>query len=209
MEIGLPWTEKYRPKRLDAVIGHGEVIKRLKAYVTNRNVPNLLFSGPPGCGKCVVGDTPILLADGSITPIKEIVGDIEQNKLIPAKNIEVMSLNKTGKFEARKVSHIYKSKKKTIRITTESGKTVETTPEHPLLTNENGRPIWVNASKLKKGCMLATPRSIMINKKQQKINFIDDKNLRILNNKIMLNSTNVKSISFPKMVTPELSEWLA
>ncbi|MBR9707720.1 MAG: AAA family ATPase, partial [Candidatus Diapherotrites archaeon] len=49
--MGLPWTEKYRPKRLDQIIGHTDVVSRLKAYVKNRNMPNLLFSGPQGTGK--------------------------------------------------------------------------------------------------------------------------------------------------------------
>ncbi|MCZ7391907.1 MAG: replication factor C small subunit, partial [Candidatus Methanoperedens sp.] len=45
------WIEKYRPKKLDDVVGQAEVIKRLKSYVHSRNLPHLLFSGPPGVGK--------------------------------------------------------------------------------------------------------------------------------------------------------------
>jgi replication factor C small subunit len=45
------WIEKYRPKKLDAIVGQEEVIKRLKSYVHSRNLPHLLFSGPPGVGK--------------------------------------------------------------------------------------------------------------------------------------------------------------
>ena len=47
----LPWTEKYRPKKLDEVVGHKEVITTLKAFVKQKNMPNLLFAGPPGIGK--------------------------------------------------------------------------------------------------------------------------------------------------------------
>jgi len=47
----LPWTEKYRPRGLDAVCGQSEVVKSLKAFVKARNMPNLLFAGPPGVGK--------------------------------------------------------------------------------------------------------------------------------------------------------------
>ncbi|MCX8158388.1 MAG: replication factor C small subunit [Candidatus Diapherotrites archaeon] len=47
----LPWVEKYRPKSLSEIIGHEEIIKRLKSYVDNKNVPNLLFTGPAGVGK--------------------------------------------------------------------------------------------------------------------------------------------------------------
>ena len=47
----LPWTEKYRPRNLDNVIGQEGTIKSLKAFVKTKNMPNLLFAGPPGVGK--------------------------------------------------------------------------------------------------------------------------------------------------------------
>lgn len=45
------WTEKYRPKTLDEVIGQKHVTPRLKSYVASRNMPHLLFTGPAGTGK--------------------------------------------------------------------------------------------------------------------------------------------------------------
>lgn len=45
------WVEKYRPKTLDEVVGQEEIVKRLKGYVERKNIPHLLFSGPPGTGK--------------------------------------------------------------------------------------------------------------------------------------------------------------
>ncbi|WP_456328926.1 replication factor C small subunit [Archaeoglobus sp.] len=45
------WVEKYRPRTLDEVVGQDEVIQRLKGYVERKNIPHLLFSGPPGTGK--------------------------------------------------------------------------------------------------------------------------------------------------------------
>ncbi len=45
------WIEKYRPVRLDQVTGQEETIERLKSYVATKNLPHLLFSGPPGVGK--------------------------------------------------------------------------------------------------------------------------------------------------------------
>ncbi|MBD3209967.1 replication factor C small subunit [Candidatus Micrarchaeota archaeon] len=47
----LPWTEKYRPKGLDDVAGQQEAVTSLKAFANTRNMPNLLFAGPPGVGK--------------------------------------------------------------------------------------------------------------------------------------------------------------
>lgn len=45
------WTEKYRPKTLDEVVGQKHVSERLKAYVASRNMPHLMFTGPAGTGK--------------------------------------------------------------------------------------------------------------------------------------------------------------
>jgi replication factor C small subunit len=46
-----PWTEKYRPKVLDEVVGQKHIVSRLKKYVEKKSLPNLLFAGPPGVGK--------------------------------------------------------------------------------------------------------------------------------------------------------------
>jgi replication factor C small subunit len=45
------WVEKYRPRTLDEVVGQDAIVQRLKGYVSQRNIPHLLFSGPPGTGK--------------------------------------------------------------------------------------------------------------------------------------------------------------
>lgn len=45
------WVEKYRPKTLDEIVGHEDIVKVLKGYVKAKNMPHLLFAGPPGTGK--------------------------------------------------------------------------------------------------------------------------------------------------------------
>ena len=45
------WTEKYRPKTLSEVRGQENVVSRLKAFVSSKNMPHLLFAGPAGTGK--------------------------------------------------------------------------------------------------------------------------------------------------------------
>jgi replication factor C small subunit len=59
------WIEKYRPTSLDDVVGQEEIVKRLKSYVRSRNVPHLLFSGPPGVGKTAA----------AISMVRELFGD--------------------------------------------------------------------------------------------------------------------------------------
>ncbi len=43
--------EKYRPQNLDEVVGQDHIIQRLKQYVNEENMPNLMFTGPAGVGK--------------------------------------------------------------------------------------------------------------------------------------------------------------
>lgn len=45
------WTEKYRPSEFSEIKGQEEIVKRVKAFVETKNMPHLLFSGPPGVGK--------------------------------------------------------------------------------------------------------------------------------------------------------------
>ena len=45
------WTEKYRPQKLSEIKGQEQITHRLQAFVTNKNMPHLLFAGPAGVGK--------------------------------------------------------------------------------------------------------------------------------------------------------------
>ncbi len=45
------WVEKYRPKKLDEIVGQDEIVSRLKGFVEKKSLPHLLFAGPAGTGK--------------------------------------------------------------------------------------------------------------------------------------------------------------
>ncbi len=45
------WAEKYRPKSLDDIVNQRDIVERLKHFVREKNMPHLLFAGPPGTGK--------------------------------------------------------------------------------------------------------------------------------------------------------------
>lgn len=47
----MPWIEKYRPKELDKVVSHKEIINTLRKFIEKKSTPHLLFFGPPGTGK--------------------------------------------------------------------------------------------------------------------------------------------------------------
>src|SRR4051812_11645352 len=46
-----PWTEKYRPSKLDEISYQEHVVKALRKQIVSKNLPHLLLYGPPGVGK--------------------------------------------------------------------------------------------------------------------------------------------------------------
>lgn len=47
----LPWIEKYRPKTIDDIISHQDIILSLNKFIDKKSLPHLLFYGPSGTGK--------------------------------------------------------------------------------------------------------------------------------------------------------------
>jgi replication factor C small subunit len=59
------WTEKYRPKKFEEVVGQEEIIKRVKNLTQSMNIPHLLFAGPAGTGKSTL----------ALIVVKELFGE--------------------------------------------------------------------------------------------------------------------------------------
>jgi replication factor C subunit 3/5 len=73
----LPWSEKYRPTSISAVLYHDKIIKSIVNFMSNGKLPHLLFYGQPGSGKCLGYGTPLIKYDGSIVQVQNVkVGDL-------------------------------------------------------------------------------------------------------------------------------------
>ncbi len=177
------WVEKYRPKTLDEIVGQDEVIRRLKSYVKQKNIPHLLFAGPPGTGKTA---TAIALArdlfgenwrdnfiemNASVTPdtliLVRINGVIKRTtfeeidrlffegneEYVVPIGLETLSFREGVGFYP--VSFIARHKAdRILRIRFEGGE-VKVTPDHSVMVlDDDGRIIPKRADELKKGDFL-------------------------------------------------------
>jgi len=51
IDLESPWVEKYRPTSFDEVVSQSIAINNLKEYVSKKNMPHMIFTGPAGTGK--------------------------------------------------------------------------------------------------------------------------------------------------------------
>lgn len=49
--VSVPWIQQYAPKKLEEITGNRKVIDSLQYYLYNKNIPNLIITGPNGSGK--------------------------------------------------------------------------------------------------------------------------------------------------------------
>jgi intein/homing endonuclease len=126
--------------------GENPVLGR-KILMDVANPHLVLVCGKRGGGKCIDGETEIVLQDGSIRKIKDLEFD--------ARNI--LSLNDQMKVKPASKTNFYKRKvSKMLEVKFNSGKTIRLTHEHPLLTIDGWKPV----QELEIGGRIATPRKI-------------------------------------------------
>tara|TARA_R110001592_G_scaffold13564_10_gene61947 strand:- start:655 stop:1566 length:912 start_codon:yes stop_codon:yes gene_type:complete len=66
------WTEKYRPQRINEIIGQNHFTMDANAWIEERNMPNVLIFGNPGNGKTTAG----------MVVAKEILGETFQDNYV-------------------------------------------------------------------------------------------------------------------------------
>src|SRR3989441_616564 len=136
--------------------------------------------GPFGSGKCLDGETPVLLADGRIRRIRELVRDNGNSRTFDDNGEEtlysysnpprVVSLS-NPEFTNAEASMGYKgSTNELLEIQTRSGRRVRVTPVHKLQQlRRDGTIEETSAKLLRPGAYLLTPRKIALNLDQKSI----------------------------------------
>ena len=116
-----------------------------------QNSDLIIIAARPSMGKCVAGDTAILLSDGSVRTIADICA---------LRQAEVLSLDRRGRFvTAQPSDFIYDGLRPVFRVTTRLGRQVDTTLTHPFLTPQRG---WLPLSALRPGDSIAVPRRLPV-----------------------------------------------
>ncbi|MBS3108715.1 Flp pilus assembly complex ATPase component TadA [Candidatus Woesearchaeota archaeon] len=179
-----------------------------------------IISGGTATGKCVHEDTKILLGDGSIRRIKDIV---EENLKEPTKtedgwfsspvNLEVYSMNEERKIEKSKVKYIWKRKEEyLLKIKTRTGREILVTKEHPFFVMDNSNIKEIRADNLKEEDYICCAREIPFIGKVNKINLLH----KIPNNKKLyvkipeiLNEEEIQRIRDKKLKIIKINEWLS
>ena len=114
---------------------------------------NVGVVGHVGHGKCLELKMPVLL-NNSVSTGKELLRDLRFNGevFLEEDEIKVYTLADDGKIRSGIAKRYFEEYHgKLIRITTQSGRWVEVSPNHPFLVNKKGELEWKRAEELKEG----------------------------------------------------------
>jgi len=135
--------------------------------------------GAFGTGKCVDPDTPVLLADGRLRRIRELVGNDNSRVVEEDANetiyqykdpLRLVSLSNPEFNEAEAPVGFKGHSAELVHITTRSGRMLKVTPVHQLhQLSPDGAVVETPAGKLKPGDFLVAPRKIPLALKAQTI----------------------------------------
>lgn len=138
-------------------------------------IRNICTSAHIHHGKCIKGDSRIILADGSVKTAKEIytlaeeIGQKFEEKKehtifdLTKSNLRIFALNKeTGRIEKKNIELAWKLEGgKLITIKLRNGFEIATTPEHKYVAFENGDFVEKQAAELKLGELVTCSRNIL------------------------------------------------
>ena len=159
------WIE-FQPKRKMLVLDRifdGRI--RIPDYFQGKNVVHLPTA------KCVAGDTEIVLADGLLVTIRELVeqqmaeapsvaGDADGDHRV-AGTVELLAMSPSGEIRPFEASWFWRTsarERRMLRLRTRTGRTLTATAEHLIWTPEG----WAPLGSLSVGRRVAVARSLRV-----------------------------------------------
>jgi DNA topoisomerase-1 len=151
-------------QKLPPSIGYEKIMKALGTLNQYSDFVNELMKKEKLIAKegprCVTGDTLILLSNGEILTIKEIVED--KNKT------HILGINDKFEIIQEKILEKYKfPAEKVIKIKLANNEDVSVTPDHPILTLVDGKSEWLEAKNIKPGMFIAVPEITIVNRQKK------------------------------------------
>jgi len=133
---------------------------------------SILVVGGVATGKCIAPHDPIQLATGELKPIEEIFNEVLNKS---GGDISLITMTQDLKLVPMRVNKFFKlvSPQVLIKVKTETGCELTTTPEHTFFCLKDGNVKKIRSDQIKVGDYVAAPRILNIKGKTQKIEFLE------------------------------------
>ncbi len=170
-----------------------------------RGDSNVLLVGDPGVAKCVKPGTEVVIGNGELIKIEDLVDRNLQDNIheiddgyYSEGDVQIHTMNSKGKIEISNANVFWKRKAPEImyKVKTASGKELTVTPTHPLFTLKDGLIQSTETQDISKGEYIATPRELKINPNPK------------INETIERGKTNANRITIPPLITNEFARFL-
>jgi len=126
--------------------------EKIRRLVKNQDtIRNIATSAHIHHGKCISGNSRLVLTDGSVRTAKEVYEEISDNGVVvqeneehtvfsPNRRVEIFTFNKdVGKIEKKEIQHAWRLiGGNTIKVKLRNGFNIETTPEHKYIAYRDG-----------------------------------------------------------------------